>query len=415
MTEKEFAARVEVKGGRAYIVGGWVRDFLRHCPPQDKDYVIIGLSAEETAGLFPEAKIIGGAFPVFLMHIEGKKCEVALARKERKSGRGYRGFIATADGKVTLEEDLYRRDLTINGMALDVLTREITDPYGGRQDLANKILRPISLHFQEDPVRALRGARFAAQLEFQATPELLQAMAQCRSDLQGEPPERLWGEMKKALAARRPSLFFRTLEQAGLLADTFPELHDLIGKTQPEFYHPEGDAFEHTMEILEKVSAQTENIVARFAALVHDLGKGTTPRDMLPHHYGHEMRGKAVLDRWNKRMTLPHDWLKAGYFVIRQHMRAARLGKAGKIAAFLLDMEKQASVLSIEELNIIFAADNKGLPLYLQHGREILSAMHQVTGKDAPADMAREKIGEWLFSQQVHICSKWLGANNASQ
>lgn len=414
MLEAEFVARVEAAGGHAFAVGGWVRDFLRGEQPEDKDYVVTGMDAVSFEAAFPEGKLIGRAFPVFLLPIEAdggrgdRQCEVAMARRERKEGSGYRGFVAEADSSITIEDDLYRRDLTINSMALDLHEGRLVDPYGGQADIADRVLRPVSEHFGEDPVRALRAARFAARLGYAPAPELLAAMGQCRSELCQEPGERILGELKKALAADRPSRFFRLLHSAGLLQDIFPEIHALIGKTQPEVYHPEGDAFEHVMLIVDEVAGRTENITARFASLCHDLGKGVTPEEMLPHHYGHEVKGLEVLAGWNRRVTLPSAWLKAARFIISQHMRAPRLSKPPKICELLLMMKAVAAELSISDIKIIIGADNKGLPPYLEHAEEIISAMSEVSGSDAPRGLTGRKIGDWVKGQQLEICKRML-------
>ena len=410
MLEAEFVARVEAAGGHAFAVGGWVRDFLRGEQPEDKDYVVTGMDAVSFEAAFPEGKLIGRAFPVFLLPIEAdggrgdRQCEVAMARRERKEGSGYRGFVAEADSSITIEDDLYRRDLTINSMALDLHEGRLVDPYGGQADIADRVLRPVSEHFGEDPVRALRAARFAARLGYAPAP----AMEKCRRELRQEPGERILGELKKALAADRPSRFFRLLHNAGLLQDIFPEIHALIGKTQPEVYHPEGDAFEHVMLIVDEVAGRTENITARFASLCHDLGKGVTPEEMLPHHYGHEVKGLEVLAGWNRRVTLPSAWLKAARFIISQHMRAPRLSKPPKICELLLMMKAVAAELSISDIKIIIGADNKGLPPYLEHAEEIISAMSEVSGSDAPRGLTGRKIGDWVKGQQLEICKRML-------
>ena len=419
MLEAEFVARAEAAGGRAFAVGGWVRDFLRGEQPEDKDYVVTGMEVGSFEEAFPEGKLIGRAFPVFLLPIaaeEGeaeKQCEVAMARRERKSGSGYRGFAAEADSSITIEEDLYRRDLTVNSIAMDLHTGSLVDPYGGQADIAAGVLRPVSEHFGEDPVRALRAARFAARLGYEPVPELLTAMGRCLRELRQEPGERLLGELKKALAADRPSLFFRLLHSAGLLQEIFPEIHALIGKTQPEVYHPEGDAFEHVMLIVDEVAGRTENLTARFAALCHDLGKGVTPEDMLPHHYGHEVKGLEVLAGWNRRVTLPSTWLKGARFIISQHMRAPRLSKPGKICELLLMMKAVEAELPIGDIKIIIRADNKGLPPYLEQAEEIIGAMGKVSGSAAPPGLTGRKIGDWVKGQQLEVCKKMLAEASA--
>ena len=263
MTEREFSTRIAAAGGTAYIVGGWVRDWLRGKAPHDKDYVVVGISKDKFINIFQDAKLIGNSFPVFLLEIHGVKCEVAFARREIKSGTGYRGFDISSAG-VTIEEDLYRRDTTVNSMAVNLFTGELVDPYGGKKDIEKHLLRPVSEHFSEDPVRALRAARQGAQLDYLVSDELIAAMQQCKEELKLEPPERIFGELKKALTAPKPSNFFRILQRAGLLNDLFPEIYALIGKSQPLEFHPEGDAFEHTMNLTDKVATMTDNPVVVF-------------------------------------------------------------------------------------------------------------------------------------------------------
>ena len=406
MKEEEFAAKLKAIDAEVYIVGGWVRDYLRGAKPKDKDYLLCGCREEDFTKLFPKAKKVGRSFPVYLLRIEGESCEVAFARRERKQGQGYRGFAVDFGTEVTLEEDLYRRDTTMNSMAWRLSDGEIIDPYGGRADIEARCIRAVSHHFRDDPVRALRAARQSAELGFAITEETYGYMRECGKELAGEPQERLLEEMKKAFASAAPSIFFRTLQRAGLLETAFPELAALIGKTQPEAFHPEGDAFEHTLLIVDKVAGDTTSLTARFAGLVHDLGKGTTPAEMLPHHYGHEVRGLEVLTAWNRRMTLPKEWMKAAGFVIREHMRAPRLGKTGKIAALLLNLAK--SGLTIAEFKAIIRADHGGLPLYLEKAGQLISAMSEVSGKEAPKGLSGPEIGTWLFSQQVRILQRKL-------
>lgn len=412
MQEQDFVSKIIALGGRAYVVGGWVRDKLRGKAPKDKDYVVTGIEAAGFKAVFPESKLIGRAFPVYLLPVEGKHCEVAFARRERKCGTGYTGFQVACDKTITIEEDLYRRDLTVNSIAQDLATGELVDPYGGREDIAKGILRPVSEHFREDPVRALRAARFAASLEYQATDKLVAAMAACRDELLQEPGERILGEFTRALAAEKPARFFRLLQQAALLQTVFPELYALIGKTQPVEFHPEGDAFEHVMQIVDQVAGDTESLIARFAALAHDLGKGVTPEEMLPHHYGHEFKGLAVLDTWNQRVTLPAAWLKAARFVIEQHMRAPRLEKPGKIVELLLGVHKLDRELPMHDFKAIIRADHNGLPAYLEQGEELLALLLAVSGKDAPRGYRGKRIGEWIHTQQQGICREWLKIHN---
>ena len=294
MTEKDFAKKIEKLGGTAYLVGGAVRDKFRKVKAHDRDYCVTGLEEKIFAESFPKAAKFGKNFPVYSVLIDDKFCEIAFARTEKKIGTGYRGFAVNFDKNVTIEQDLFRRDTTINAMAIKILTDELLDPFGGKFDTENKKIRAVSKHFTDDPVRALRAARQSAQFDFEITPETLQAMNKCAEEISAEPSERIFAELENALKTEKPSKFFRSLESAGLLEITFPEIFQLRGKIQPKNFHPEGDAYEHSLKILDEVAKTNSKPVVRFAALVHDLGKGTTPPEMLPHHYHHEKRGLEV-------------------------------------------------------------------------------------------------------------------------
>ena len=406
MREEEFVKAVEGAGGTVYLVGGWVRDHIRGATPRDKDFVITGLERETFAELFPSASLIGHAFPVYLVEIDGVRSEVSFARRERKSGHGYRGFSVDFGAEVTIEDDLFRRDTRINSMAYRLPAMELIDPYGGRSDLAHCVIRATSHHFSEDPVRALRAARQAAELGFVIEDGTRTLMADCAIELEEEPTERIVHELSRALAAPQPSLFFEALAHASLLELVFPEIFALKGKTQPPQYHPEGDAYCHTMQIVDVVARKTQTIEARFAALVHDIGKGKTPEEMLPHHYGHEQRGLLVLDAWNKRMTLPKAWLMAARFVIKEHMRAPLLKKTGKIADLLLAVEK--SGLSFADFRRIICADHGTLPYYLVHGEDLLRKMLQVRGTEAPPELRGADVGKWLREERVRRLAQLL-------
>lgn len=406
MREEEFVKAVEGAGGTVYLVGGWVRDHLRGATPRDKDFVITGLEREAFAELFPAASLIGHAFPVYLVEIDGVRSEVSFARRERKSGHGYRGFAVDFGAEVTIKDDLFRRDTRINSMAYRLPAMELIDPYGGRSDLAHCVIRATSHHFPEDPVRALRAARQAAELGFVIEDGTRTLMADCATELEEEPTERIVHELSRALAAPQPSLFFEALAHASLLESVFPEIFALRGKTQPPEYHPEGDAYCHTMQIVDVVARKTQTIEARFAALVHDIGKGKTPEEMLPHHYGHEQRGLLVLDAWNKRMTLPKSWLMAAHFVIKEHMRAPLLKKTGKIADLLLAVEK--SGLSFADFRRIICADHGTLPYYLVHGEDLLRKMLQVRGTEAPPELRGADVGKWLREERVRRLAQLL-------
>ena len=290
---------------QAFLVGGAVRDRLLGRPVRERDYVVVGSTPEamETRGFRP----VGRDFPVFL-HPETHE-EYALARTERKTARGYRGFSFDADPSVTLEQDLARRDLTINAMAEDGEGRVI-DPFGGRRDLEARVLRHVSPAFAEDPVRLLRVARFAAQLapwNFTIAPETEALMRElvASGEVDALVPERVWAECEKALSSPAPARFFEVLRATGALRVLFPELDRLFGVPQPPHYHPEIDTGVHTFLVLEQAARLSPSPEVRFAALVHDLGKGTTPAEILPSHHGHERRGAALIDGLARRLRIP--------------------------------------------------------------------------------------------------------------
>ena len=234
-------------------------------------------------------------------------------------------------------------------------------------------------------------------------------MHECAAELKNEPQERLWHELSLALAVPCPSLFFACLRDANVLDIVFPEIFDLIGKTQPKEYHPEGDAFNHSMIVLDKTAAATANPLARFAALVHDIGKGATAKSMLPHHYGHDKEGLLVLARWNTRMKIPRNFKKAANLVIAEHMRAHTLKHAEKKIELLLKIA--ASPLPISEFNAVLAADHgEGeLPLYLREGEELTARLLSVHGEDAPKELRGEQIGLWIKQQRTKIIKNFEG------
>ena len=409
MTEAAFVEHVRSAGARVFRVGGCVRDHFRGAAAKDVDYVLTGMTEEKLRTLFPRAKKIGKSFPVYHVRVDGVRREVAFARRERKTGAGYRGFDVAFDPFVTIEEDLHRRDTTMNAMAMELPSGTLFDPYGGRADLAAGVIRAVSVHFMEDPVRALRAARQAAEFGFRVEERTLGFMRACADELRREPTERLMGELRRALMTQHPSVFFRVLCAADLLSVTFPEIAALEGKTQPTEFHPEGDALAHSLSMVDAVARETQDVRTRFAALVHDLGKGLTPQEMLPHHYGHERTGLAALAAWDARMTLPHDWRKAASFVIREHMRAPLLTRPGKIVDLLFGIGH--SGLSIAAFNIIIRTDHGSLPDYLTYGAQAHAAMCSVTGRAAPAGLRGEEIGRWLRERRVRILKKFLLEN----
>ncbi|NDZ14779.1 multifunctional CCA addition/repair protein [Variovorax sp. WS11] len=320
---------------QTYLVGGAIRDALLGRPGSDRDWVVVGATPEEMAaqGYLP----VGRDFPVFLHPVTRE--EYALARTERKSAPGYRGFVLHASPEVTLEQDLARRDLTVNAIALPADRAEPTpdlghlvDPFHGRQDLQHKVLRHVTDAFREDPVRILRVARFAARFaDFSIAPETLALMREmvAAGEADALVPERVWQELARGLMEARPSRMFELLRECGALAVLLPEVDRLWGIPQPEAHHPEVDTGRHLMLVLDMAARLDAPLPVRFACLVHDLGKGTTPAEVLPRHIGHEQRSvdllRAVCERWR----VPVELRELAEVVAREHgniHRSAGLG-----------------------------------------------------------------------------------------
>ncbi|EIC20386.1 multifunctional CCA addition/repair protein [Thiorhodovibrio frisius] len=309
----------QIPGARTYLVGGAVRDGLLGLPVRERDFVVVG---SDVATMIDQGFTqVGKDFPVFL-HPETKE-EYALARTERKSAPGYHGFVVHADPLVTLEEDLARRDLTINALAQDAEGR-IIDPFGGQADLHARLLRHVSPAFAEDPVRILRVARFAARFDalgFGTAPETAALMREmvAAGEVDALVPDRVWQELSRALGEARPSRFFEELRHCGALKILLPELERLWGVPQPEQWHPEVDTGVHVMMVLDQCARLSDEPEVRFAALCHDLGKGTTPGDVLPSHHGHEERSVELLGQVCQRLPVPTRFSELARVVARYH------------------------------------------------------------------------------------------------
>ncbi|MEM5276209.1 multifunctional CCA addition/repair protein [Cupriavidus taiwanensis] len=308
---------------QVYAVGGAIRDELLGKPSQDRDYVVVGATPAEmeTAGYRP----VGKDFPVFL-HPRTQE-EYALARTERKTAMGYKGFAFYCEPDVTLEDDLVRRDLTINAMARAVdadgnLTGPVIDPHGGQRDLAARLFRHVSDAFAEDPVRILRLARFAARFhDFNVAAETMRLMREmvAAGEVDALVPERVWQELARGLMEARPSRMFEVLRECGALARLLPELERLWGVPQRADFHPEVDTGVHVMMVIDCAAALDAPLPVRFAALVHDLGKGTTPADVLPRHIGHELRSVRLLEEVCARLRVPNECRDLAVVVAREH------------------------------------------------------------------------------------------------
>lgn len=308
---------------KIYCVGGAVRDQLLGLPVQDRDHVVVGATPE--AMVAQGYRPVGKDFPVFL-HPQTHE-EYALARTERKTAKGYKGFQIFASPDVTLEEDLARRDLTINAIAQDE-SGELIDPYGGVADLKAGVLRHVSPAFVEDPVRILRLARFAARFtKFSVAPETLALMREMveNGEVDALVQERVWQELAKGLMEVRPSRMFEVLRLCGALRKILPELDRLWGVPQPEVHHPEVDTGVHVMLVLDYSARQDYALPVRFAALTHDLGKGTTPVEVLPRHIGHEDRSVGLVKTLSQRLRVPNDCRDLAVIVAKFHGKMHRV------------------------------------------------------------------------------------------
>lgn len=345
-----------------YLVGGAVRDTLLGRPVTERDWVVIGQTPETMIkqGFRP----VGKDFPVFL-HPESHE-EYALARTERKTAPGYKGFAVHAEPDVTLEQDLIRRDLTINAMAM-TQDGQLVDPYHGQQDLQKKRLRHVSPAFAEDPVRILRVARFAARyghLGFTVAEEtlsLMQTMVEA-GEADHLVPERVWAECAKALKEKTPSAFFIVLKECGALNKIFPEIQSLFGIPQPAAYHPEIDTGIHSLMALEQAALLSPSPEVRFAALVHDLGKAASPKEFWPHHHNHEKNGLPLLEALCTRLRVPNSFKSLALKVMRHHTHSHRVTelRSATLVDMLTDLGAHKHNSPLDDFLLATEADSRG-------------------------------------------------------
>src|SRR5688572_18723915 len=383
---------------KTYLVGGAVRDRLLGLAPGDRDFVVVGetQASMEAAGF----KAVGRDFPVFLHPQTGE--EYALARTERKSGRGYRGFVVDADPSVTLEQDLGRRDFTINAIAQDE-HGVLVDPYRGADDLQARVLRHVGPAFAEDPLRVLRAARFMARfapLGFSVAPETMQLMRTmvAEGELSELTPERVWQELVRALASAAPSAFLRTLHDCGALAVVLPEVDALYGVPQRAEYHPEVDTGVH-VELVCDMAARLApgDAVIGFAALTHDLGKALTPEHVLPKHIGHESAGLAPLRALCERLKVPLEHRRLAELACREHLNVHRLFELRDrtVHELLQRCDGFRQPERIAQLATVCEADKRGragLGDVPYPPREKLLRLHAAALAVRAADVAREGL-----------------------
>lgn len=379
---------------KTYLVGGAVRDSLLNIPCKDRDWVVVGATPAQMLAMGYEQ--VGADFPVFL-HPNTKE-EYALARTERKAGTGYQGFECEFSPDVTLEEDLLRRDLTINAMAKSE-DGALVDPYNGQTDLNNKVLRHVSPAFSEDPLRVLRVARFAARFQplgFTIAPETMSLMQQMVADgeLEHLVAERVWTETRRALMENSPTTYFQVLRDCGALKVWFKELDALFGVPQRPEYHPEIDCGIHALMSLNAAHKAEGSLTVRWAALVHDLGKARTPADVLPRHIGHEKRGLAPLKAIHKRLKTPKDCaeLAAISAEFHTHVHRALELKASTIVKLFNKLDVWRKPERFEEFLQVCTADARGRTGFEEtpypqanYMRNALQLAQSITAKDVMA------------------------------
>jgi tRNA nucleotidyltransferase (CCA-adding enzyme) len=373
---------------KTYLVGGSVRDEILGLPVTDHDYVVVGVSPEEMVRL--GFRPVGKDFPVFL-HPQSQE-QYALARTERKVSRGYKGFEVYASPEVTLQEDLARRDLTINAIAKDE-HGNIIDPFGGVADLEAGVLRHIGPAFIEDPVRVLRTARFAARFGFHIAPETLALMNEMvhNGEVDALVQERVWQEFARGLMERHPSRMFYALRECGALTRIMPEVDALFGVPQPPQYHPEIDTGVHVMMVIDYAASRNYSLAVRFAALTHDLGKGTTPPEEWPRHIGHEARSVKLVQGLCERINPPNEMRNLALLVARYHgdvHRAAELRPA-TIANLLQGVDAYRKAERFEEFLQACSCDFHGRPGYAERpypqADRLREAFHAARSVDAGA------------------------------
>lgn len=398
MTEVEFAKQIEKLDGRLYLVGGYIRDMLLKIPSYDKDYLVVGIDEEDFINHFHNLKKVGKSFPVFLINLEGKDFEVALARKEKKVSTGYKGFVMIFNKDITLEEDLFRRDITINAMAMDVLTHEIIDIYGGILDIEYKILRPISEHFLEDPIRSLRIARFSAKFNFKVDSLAFRYMKQMANEFKNEPPERIFREMEKALSYTYPPNFFETLKKGNLLDVIFPAIFP------KHFLKKESYSFDlffkQAMENLKNISQISKAPKIRFALLICDAynfkQKNIDNKTILVDY---ELEEKAkFLNAIKDNLALSKNWFLTLEFILEYHQKIFALTNED-ILTFLKKMAKLN--LDLNEFIKVLQIYHKFLPWYIIYYNDIIKELNKISTKDIPPNKKGKEIGQWIKNKEL--------------
>lgn len=357
-------------GGRPRVVGGSVRDWLLGIEPKDFDIEVYGLDYEamgRALAPFGSTDVVGRSFGVLKVRLAGNEYDFSLPRRESKTGAGHRGFAVAPDPSLSEADAAARRDFTINAIAYDPFENRVLDFHGGEADLRKKVLRHTSQAFVEDPLRVLRVARFAARyarLGFEVAAETLDLMKRIAAsgELAALAPERVWTETERALGEPAPGVYFSVLHRCGALGALFPEIAALDGVPQPPKWHPEVDTYVHTLEVLDVATALTPDTTVRWASLVHDVGKGTTPREEWPRHIGHEERGVALIQAMSTRLRVPNEHRELAVLAARLHGRVHRSTemRPGTLLELLEAADAFRRVERFERLLLACEADARG-------------------------------------------------------
>lgn len=393
MKETDFIRKVTKIGGKAYVVGGWVRDRLMGCCPHDKDYVICGLDEAAFLEAFPQSVKAGSSFPVFILPIDGDPCDVALARTERKKGSGYKGFAVEYGPDVSIEEDLFRRDTTINSMAWSLGEDKLIDPFGGRADIKARMIRATSSHFCEDPVRALRAARQAAEFCFSIESHTLEMMNCCGHELSKEPRERIFSELRRAMMSGKPSLFFGMLAEADIIDFLMP----LLDRIWESGSADGRKAFQKVMDILDRTALTEKRTEIRFASLARSISLS------LP-----EISPSDVFEETKRVLRLPVMWSRCAEFAVL-HLPDPSSGKDPAAAVDTI-AKLQNHPIGIDGcLSIIKAEGTLDSYPFLAQSELYLEVMKKVRA-ELPPGIEGKARGEWIRARQIEavgrICRK---------
>ena len=406
---EKFKKGIKDLGGKAYLVGGAVRDSLLSKPIKDRDFVITGVSESDFCEKFKFPEKVGKSFPVYLLDIDGEKCEIAFARQEKKVGAGHTDFEVCFDQKISIKDDLLRRDLTINSMAIDISTGEMVDPFKGYQDLKFQVLRAVSESFKEDALRTLRVARFHTLLGFDVDEKLKALMYETKKDLEKVAWERKLLELEKAFKGVKPSAFFEILKETKVLDVAFPLIHKMVGIPQPLEHHPEGDVFQHSLLVLDKARKETTDFSVLFSALFHDLGKTETPTEKLPRHFDHDTKGSELVETLDVFKKISKKTKEMLSVTSKFHMKAPRFTKQTKIVDAILEIGR---TMTFKDFKVLLQADGQDIPDWVVKGDELyplLVAKTKEIKKECFLEgKSAQQTLQMLFQERAELLKKEL-------